>query len=83
MRRDQDGGRNGSETECRKLGGGGDCFKVDILFDNVDRSDRLKVFCTSMEKKFDNRDQSKAETSYEVQLHRVKCRLHDRELCIR
>ena len=59
------GDRIANETSCSDLGRG-ECFKVDILFDNVDRSDRLKVFCTSVDKKFDVANQTKATTSYEV-----------------
>ena len=72
MRQEKDGGgRNSNETECSDLGRV-DCFKVDIQFDNVDRSDRLKVFCTSMEKKFDVANQTKATTSYEVNYRHAK-----------
>ena len=61
----QDGDSNG--MPCRELGRG-DCFKVDIQFDNIDRSDRLKVFCTSVDKKFDVANQNESTTSYEVNL---------------
>ena len=72
MRQEEDvGGRNGNETECSDLGRV-DCFKVDIQFDNVDRSDRLKVFCTSMEKKLDVANQTTATTSYEVNYGHAK-----------
>ena len=48
------------------------CVSIDVDFNTIDQSDRLKVFCTSVERKIDASESDQDDTRfYEVYL--VKC----------
>ena len=48
------------------------CVSIDVDFNTIDQSDRLKVFCTSVERKIDASESNQDDTRF-YEVHLVQC----------